>query len=194
MNRTLGNSSVFLTSRYCVDFGASRRIVPTYYTFRYGSSGAACCPRNWQLQGAVSLPADWDKTSAYSDVDSKSWTILRAHENDSTIASSHAAGSWPVNSPSTQGYRFLRVIQTGPNSFTSTGDDDAWSNVLVASGFEVYGDIIEQAKLQDSILQDINHFSTLLHTSYHQKEPEKYYENQNKLSQVCTFFFHNRKI
>jgi hypothetical protein len=56
--------------------------------------------------------------------------------------------------------------------------------VLVASGFEVYGDIIEQAKLQESILQDINHFYTLLHSSFHERNEDKYHENQNKLSQV----------
>lgn len=44
--------------RFCVDLGENRAVIPSHYTLRYGSSGAACCPRNWLLQGSNYLPND----------------------------------------------------------------------------------------------------------------------------------------
>jgi hypothetical protein len=44
-------------SWFAVDFGEERRIQPTHYSLRYGSSGDYCCPRNWLLQATNQVEA-----------------------------------------------------------------------------------------------------------------------------------------
>lgn len=121
-------------SWYMIDLGNKRRIIPNYYSFRYASSGAACCPRNWLLQGANEIK----DLKTNNNPDSEDWTTLSVHQNDKTMNSDFATGSWAVED-CTESFRYFRIIQTGPNCFTGgTG----WKDVLVASGFEVYGSLV----------------------------------------------------
>lgn len=117
-------------SWFMVDFGPLRRITPNYYSFRYGSGGSACCPRNWLLQGANEL------TDQTSNPDSEDWTTLSAHKNDSRIKGDHCVLTQEINDTGGESFRFFRIIQTGPNSFTG---GSGWKDVFVASGLELYG-------------------------------------------------------
>lgn len=76
--------------------------------------------------------------------DSEDWTTLSTHKDDTTLTGSHAIASWDLQSkPTDEGFRFFRVIQTGPNSWDSKkGTSDEWSNVLAVCGFELYGELI----------------------------------------------------
>lgn len=69
---------------------------------------------------------------------SELWVTLRVHENDTSMNESYA---WFVYSIPYcyEPYRFFRVIQTGKNAFSSYGGEDNWGNVLVASGFDLFG-------------------------------------------------------
>lgn len=44
----------------------------------------------------------------------------------------------------------------GPNCYESTEPDDKWSNVFVASGFEIYGILKEKSKIDKDTVQHIN--------------------------------------
>jgi hypothetical protein len=120
-------------SWFMVDFGSTVRVIPTKYSYKYGSSGSYCCPRNWMFQGAVTL------SSTHASPTSSDWTTLSQHVNDKSINESFGKGEYDVPDAKTKvGYRYFRIIQTGPNCFVPSGSDE-WSNVLVASGFEVWG-------------------------------------------------------
>lgn len=42
-----------------------------------------------------------------------------------------------------QGYRYFRIVQTGPNSYVAPQDKtDMWSNVMVLSNFDIFGTLI----------------------------------------------------
>lgn len=48
-------------------------------------------------------------------LDGKTWTNLRAHENDQTICKPGQFASWPVTGPNALlSFRFFRVVLTGP--------------------------------------------------------------------------------
>jgi len=112
-------------SWFMVDFGEKRTVTPNYYSFRYASGGNACCPRNWLLQGCSKLGDLKDN-----------WITLSEHLNDTTINQAHATACYPLKLNNTHEFRYLRIIQNGPNAETQIG---GWAHVLVASGFEVYG-------------------------------------------------------
>jgi hypothetical protein len=42
-------------------------------------------------------------------------------------------------------FRYFRVIQYDKNKLTN---DEGWCNVLVLSGFEIYGELVEKVKVQ----------------------------------------------
>jgi len=127
-------------SWYCVDFGENRWIIPTYYTLGYGSSGSACCPRYWVLQATKTLPETPNEKFLNAPHNDPNWKILSAHTNDEILQSEWAVHSWKLSTK--EAFRYFRILQTGPNCYVSSGDD-AWSQVLVASRFEVYGTLLE---------------------------------------------------
>jgi len=129
-------------SWFGVDLGANRSFVPSYYAFRYASQGNQCFPRNWILQAANQLGGDMTSPT------SPNWVILSVHTNDQTLNSPHQWGSWPIKEPS-RGFRYFRIIQTGPNSYSKPSLTGAWKHVFVACGFELYGKLLGQSDTQE---------------------------------------------
>ena len=55
----------------------------------------------------------------------------------------------------------LHISHLGPNCYDTSGEaEDKWSNVLVASGFEVYGILKEKTTVQENIVQDVRDLLT----------------------------------
>ena len=79
-----------------------------------------------------------------NDLSSPDWVTLREHVDDKSINGTFAPASWDIEDPKTlEGYRYFRVIQTGPNCFQAPPNKpDEWSNAFVISGFEIYGELI----------------------------------------------------
>jgi len=139
-------------SWYCVDFGQDRLVLAKNYSLGYGSSGTACIPRYWILQGSKNVT----KTDVqYSGIDGDTpqndleWRTLAIHNNDSTINSEWGFHTWKLNCVDNESdyFRYFRVVQTGPNAYihqlqANSTSEDNWSQVLVASHFELYGTVI----------------------------------------------------
>jgi len=122
-------------SWYCVDLGPNKALVPNYYTFQYGSSGNYACPRNWLIQGSNTY-------NMSRDLEDPNWITLRNHTSDESIDSEYGIKSWPVTT--IQAFRYFRIIQTGKNSYkVPVNTTDGWSDVFVASGFEIYGTLYD---------------------------------------------------
>jgi hypothetical protein len=109
------------SSWFSIDFGANRKIIPTYYTLVHGGNYANDILRTWHLQG--------------SD-DAENWAVLRRHTNDSSLSGKFESHSWPVEGVSSP-YRYFRILQTGHNS--------SGRNYLVLSGIEIYGELFEDS-------------------------------------------------
>ena len=106
-------------SWFCFDLGEKNSIIPNYYSMKHDYTGYVV--RNWKFEGSN---------------DGKSWDILKQHDNDTSIPQQFgASASWSLQNIN-KSYRFLRLTQTGKNSF---GDD-----YFMLSGFEVYGTFIQQ--------------------------------------------------
>lgn len=58
-------------SWYLVDLGSARQFIPNHYSFRYGSSGTVCFPRNWILQATNQLPST---DMVKREINEKIWT------------------------------------------------------------------------------------------------------------------------
>lgn len=135
-------------SWFCVDLGPNRKAIPNHYKLGYASPGSACCPRNWLLQGSNELTqSDPQYGLQGEDTPDKDpdWVTLAVHSNDNRMSLAWAFHSWKIYS--TEGFRYFRVIQTGPNSFAAS-KDDSWSQVLVAGRFEIFGDLYETKSSQ----------------------------------------------
>eukprot|EP00668_Euglena_longa_P001599 GGOE01001888.1.p1 GENE.GGOE01001888.1~~GGOE01001888.1.p1 ORF type:complete len:578 (-),score=131.73 GGOE01001888.1:134-1867(-) len=108
------------------DFG-HHLVIPKCYSFASNHPMyAGFYPRHWEFQGSL---------------DGKTWTCLRRHVNDTTLNRFHPVGYWLLEGPKGKEkdtnktfYRYLRILQTGPNSFST--------NELQLSSFEVYGQLI----------------------------------------------------
>jgi hypothetical protein len=104
---------------------------PDYYSIGYGSGGSYACFRNWKLQGSDSGEEDNDPSSPF-------WYTIKNHSNDASIDSDQGKASFPLNCD--HAYRYFRIIQTGKNKYKpAEGKPDEWSDVFVASHFEIYG-------------------------------------------------------
>lgn len=70
--------------------------------------------------------------------DDKDWITLMTHRDDRSINSSHGSFTWALNYPKEKQtfYRFFRIIQVGKNKMPTNAE---WGDVLVASGFELFG-------------------------------------------------------
>lgn len=72
------------------------------------------------------------------------WDTLSYHEQDTSLDSDFATHTWDLKIPPGSSYRAFRIIQFSKNKYsTARGQKDEWSNVLVASGFEMYGYLTE---------------------------------------------------
>jgi len=125
-------------SWFCVDLGEDVQLIPTQYSMGYASSGSACSPRNWVLQGSNQPP---DLLRIYNETDPPNqdpdWQNLTVHQNDLSLSSDWAMHSWRVNCRSS--YRYFRVVQTKINA-----QANAMSQVLVANRFELYGTLLSK--------------------------------------------------
>eukprot|EP00118_Oscarella_pearsei_P011860 m.82979 g.82979 ORF g.82979 m.82979 type:complete len:1034 (+) comp36317_c0_seq1:320-3421(+) len=110
-------------SHFCFDFGPNRSLLPDHYSLRHGAAGKWSALRSWNLEGSV---------------DGIDWIVLRRHRDDVNLKSKYATASWPIElpNPPPPPLRYLRIVQTGPNS---TGGFH-----LCVGGFEVYGTLYEE--------------------------------------------------
>jgi len=120
-------------SWYKVDLGKYVKIIPSYYTLKYGSSANYCCPRSWKLQASNDERAEVEE-------DESIWTTLRVHDNDNSMDADFAWIAYRVESCTTA-YRYFRVVQHGSNAFVTRGGPtpDVWGDVFVATGFDLFG-------------------------------------------------------
>lgn len=108
-------------SYYCVDLGTNYVLCPTYYSMRYGgdSQGSIyAAPKNWQFQGSL---------------DGVEWKVLKDHQNDMSLKEGYSIAGWELKS--IHSYRYLRILQTGPNQRNG--------NELCVCCFEVYGRLVK---------------------------------------------------
>ena len=124
-----------------VDIGPTRLFRPTAYSLRHDAQSRRGVLRNWVFQGKASgRPED-------------SWVTISTHENDKSLAEEAASTALfrvhaldnkepgrdddgadaIVSADNIRGFRFFRILQTGPNS---TGKDR-----LYCSGVELYGEL-----------------------------------------------------
>ena len=75
--------------------------------------------RSWRLEGSL---------------DGTTWTTLRTHTNDTTLAQATLTGYWPVEG-ATSAFSHFRILQMGKNSSNS--------DYLMASSFEIYGELLD---------------------------------------------------
>lgn len=100
----------------CVEVEAS--IYVKHYSFWHDSfDGEAHFLRNWDLQG-------WNE-------ELQQWEVLRRHVVDKTIDERNPGAAWQVQGCREEGYRKLRILQTGLNSHGN--------HYLMISGLEFYG-------------------------------------------------------
>nr|CAD7452850.1 unnamed protein product [Timema tahoe] len=96
-------------------------VVPSSYTLRHARGYGRSALRNWFFQVSK---------------DGLNWTTLYAHLDDSSLNEPGSTSSWPLEPPSdeTQGWRHIRLQQTGKNASGQT-------HYLSLSGFEIYGTV-----------------------------------------------------
>jgi len=96
------------------------QLAPTHYCLRSEKSNQKV--RNWRLEGSK---------------DGSSWTCLREHVNDSSLAATaFSVAAWPIENASAAVFRHFRVFQTGKDS---TGRD-----CLACAGMELYGTLLPE--------------------------------------------------
>ncbi|KAJ8321552.1 hypothetical protein KUTeg_000896 [Tegillarca granosa] len=104
---------------FAIDLGVW--IVPSAYTLRHARGYGRSALRNWQLQVSK---------------DGTTWITLRNHKDDCSLNEPGSTSTWTL-SPSedeTQGWRHVRIQQTGKNASGQT-------HYLSLSGFEIYGSV-----------------------------------------------------
>ncbi|KAM3236841.1 BTB/POZ domain-containing protein [Capsicum annuum] len=105
------------TSWWMVDIGPDHQLMCNYYTIR--QDGSRSFIRCWNFQGSM---------------DGKSWTNLKAHENDQSICKPGQFASWPITGPNALlPFRFFRVLMTAP----TTDDTNPWNCCICF--LELYG-------------------------------------------------------
>ncbi|XP_058800749.1 E3 ubiquitin-protein ligase HECTD1 isoform X3 [Phymastichus coffea] len=107
---------------FSVDLGVW--IIPTAYTLRHARGYGKSALRNWMLQASR---------------DGANWTTLYTHVDDCSLNEPGSTFTWTFEPPTTcedaQGWRHLRLQQTGKNASGQT-------HYLSVSGFEVYGEVM----------------------------------------------------
>ena len=93
-----------------------RHLAPSHYCLRSDANGSHVL-RNWRVEGSK---------------DGASWTCLREHVNDSSLADTpFSVAAWPIDNAAAAHFRHFRIRQTGLNSDRN--------NHLMCGGMEVYG-------------------------------------------------------
>ncbi|XP_052130677.1 E3 ubiquitin-protein ligase HECTD1 isoform X3 [Frankliniella occidentalis] len=94
-------------------------VLPNCYTLRHARGYGRSALRNWLFQVSK---------------DGITWTTLLAHIDDCSLNEPGSTASWPLECPAdeTQGWRHIRIQQTGKNASGQT-------HYLSLSGFEIYG-------------------------------------------------------
>eukprot|EP01064_Diplonema_japonicum_P017962 TRINITY_DN2647_c0_g1_i1.p1 TRINITY_DN2647_c0_g1~~TRINITY_DN2647_c0_g1_i1.p1 ORF type:complete len:448 (+),score=107.92 TRINITY_DN2647_c0_g1_i1:30-1373(+) len=125
-----------------VDF-LDKVVIPHSYSFAsFHPMVAGYYPRDWVFEASL---------------DGKTWSLLRKHENDTTLCKSNKWGLWETQLAGTEGkqdldidsdvfehasrqfFRYFRIRQTGQNSFGS--------HELQLTAIEIYGEVIAITKL-----------------------------------------------
>ena len=119
---------------YEIDFGETRKIIPTHYTIRslpLGSPKNAGELRHWVFEGS-SDSSEWIELRRHSS----SWWF--GNQGDISLQGDNAA-AWSVVDTTMTPFRYLRIRQTGDNAHV----DESKRSVLFLSGFEVFGTLLE---------------------------------------------------
>jgi len=107
-------------SYFVVDFSTKRKLTVSRYTLRHGIQDDQRIIRNWNLEGSN---------------DGLTWTVLRAHTDDTLIQTGYGAGSWVVTGAAP--YRMFRALRTGYSSNSANTD-------FCVSRVEFYGTVTDQ--------------------------------------------------
>ncbi|XP_023216677.1 E3 ubiquitin-protein ligase HECTD1-like [Centruroides sculpturatus] len=104
---------------FAIDLGLW--LIPSCYTLRHARGYGRSALRNWLFQVSK---------------DGVNWTTLYTHTDDCSLNEPGSTASWPLETPSeeTQGWRHIRLQQTGKNASGQT-------HYMSLSGFEIYGTI-----------------------------------------------------
>ncbi|XP_031782612.1 E3 ubiquitin-protein ligase HECTD1 isoform X2 [Nasonia vitripennis] len=106
---------------FSIDLGVW--IIPTAYTLRHARGYGKSALRNWMLQASK---------------DGINWTTIYTHVDDCSLNEPGSTATWTLEPPAvsddSQGWRHLRLQQTGKNASGQT-------HYLSVSGFEVYGEV-----------------------------------------------------
>eukprot|EP01083_Nonionella_stella_P119376 356792_1 len=107
------SSSSFTNAWLSIDFRAKKKIKPSHYTLRNDCGGFYL--RKWNFEGSNN---------------GTDWTVLREHDNDTSLNSAYDTHTWAINVD--QYYQMFRIFMTGEDS-----SNMYW--YLSCSGFEIYG-------------------------------------------------------
>ncbi|KAL1477145.1 hypothetical protein MTO96_035982 [Rhipicephalus appendiculatus] len=104
---------------FSIDLGVW--IIPNCYTLRHARGYGRSALRNWLFQVSK---------------DGSTWTTLWSHTDDCSLNEPGSTASWalPGTAEETQGWRHVRIQQTGKNASGQT-------HYLSLSGFEIYGTV-----------------------------------------------------
>ncbi|XP_063990344.1 E3 ubiquitin-protein ligase HECTD1 isoform X7 [Diachasmimorpha longicaudata] len=104
---------------FSIDLGVW--LIPNAYTLRHARGYGRSALRNWLFQVSK---------------DGVNWTTLYTHIDDCSLNEPGSTATWNLEVPAeeTQGWRHLRLQQTGKNASGQT-------HYLSVSGFEVYGEV-----------------------------------------------------
>lgn len=159
-------------SWFVVDLGENNVVKPYGYIMRYGSSGNKVPPRNWVFQGTNNPNAlvskllsqiqfffkhhkkkflkikkkKKNKINIKEPYDNEDWVTIKWHKNDTSIDSAFGIGYWKIDyskkqNNSSKYFRYFRILQVGFNKMPSNAQ---WNQVLVVSGFELWGTLIRK--------------------------------------------------
>lgn len=101
--------------------------MPTHYTLRHYESYDIEALRNWKFQAARGGGA---------------WVTIREHTKDAALDKKGKAHTWDLPEAPSQFFNRFRVLQTGPNS--------NGNKYLACSGFEIYGTLESEEKVEAS--------------------------------------------
>ncbi|XP_069704389.1 E3 ubiquitin-protein ligase HECTD1 isoform X7 [Periplaneta americana] len=104
---------------FAIDLGLW--VLPSSYTLRHARGYGRSALRNWLFQVSK---------------DGLNWTTLYTHVDDGSLNEPGSTSSWPLepSAEETQGWRHIRLQQTGKNASGQT-------HYLSLSGFEIYGTV-----------------------------------------------------
>lgn len=104
---------------FSIDLGVW--VIPSAYSLRHARGYGKSALRNWMFQASK---------------DGINWTTLYTHIDDCSLNEPGSTATWTLEPPGeeTQGWRHLRLQQTGKNASGQT-------HYLSVSGFEVYGEV-----------------------------------------------------